>query len=142
MKKWSAIMSIVGTIFVTQAHAKEASPPCKGSPRIVEACFTVHGRVDLAQGMGWIMWIVGTKRLLSVVGMAKFYPDGVDELPPEVTRLVLRGAPGDISVFGDYEVCPLSKDVPGQMRSVCINHASHLVGQTSAGVLIKPSATD
>jgi hypothetical protein len=30
-------------------------------------------------------------------------------------------------VFGDFEVCPLTKDRPGYMQFVCIEAASHLV---------------
>ena len=43
------------------------------------------------------MWPVGTKRLLNVVGMAQSYSNIVDKLPPVVAKLVLRGAPGDIT---------------------------------------------
>ncbi len=69
------------------------------------------------------MWPIGTKRLLNVVGMAQSYFDIVDKLPPVVAKLVLRGAPGDINVFGDYEVCCFSKDILGHMHPVCINQA-------------------
>jgi len=32
----------------------------------------------------------------------------------------------EYAVFGDYDVCPLQKDAPGEMRSVCIRKAENL----------------
>jgi hypothetical protein len=32
----------------------------------------------------------------------------------------------EYAVLGDFEVCPLQKDVPGARRNVCIKKAEHL----------------
>jgi hypothetical protein len=33
----------------------------------------------------------------------------------------------DHSVFGDYEVCPLTREIPGSMTMVCIQSARNLI---------------
>jgi len=45
---------------------------------------------------------------------------------PEIQTLLSRGEPGETVVYGDYEVCPLSKPHPGWMQFVCIESAAHL----------------
>ncbi len=32
----------------------------------------------------------------------------------------------DYFIFGDFEVCPLEKEIPGQMRNVCVKTARSL----------------
>jgi hypothetical protein len=46
---------------------------------------------------------------------------------PEIQTLLSRGEPGATVVYGDYDVCPLSRPHPGWMQFVCIESATHLV---------------
>ena len=84
-------------------------------------CTRVHGRLFAANGTPSLrIWPVGTKRLLGVHDDA-----APDALPPE-----LRGAhapsmaasadQGDRVVYGDFTVCPLTRDRPGHMRMVTV----------------------
>ena len=88
---------------------------CKSDPDIVEACFTIRGRLNVWNGSPSLrIWHVGTKRIL-----------GVDDDFPLRSELdaydLLNGA-----VWGNFEVCPFTKDRPGVMRMVCVESANHL----------------
>ena len=48
------------------------------------------------------------------------------EVPWIPANLELRVGPG-IDVFGDYEVCPISKEKTGEMQMVCVESVSRLV---------------
>jgi hypothetical protein len=42
-------------------------PKCKGNPKIIAACYTVHGRATFGPGTPALrIWPVGTKRMLGV----------------------------------------------------------------------------
>jgi len=76
----------------------------------------LHGRVNLSGDAGIVLWPVGTKRLMGVRGER--------DMPPSMYPIF-----NDLTavVFGDFEVCPFTKDRPGTMQFVCIETASHLV---------------
>ena len=60
---------------------------------------------------------MGTKRLLGV-------------LPPEQEILpsCLRGKLGfGTRIYGDYTVCPFTRERPGEMRMVCVEEARNLI---------------
>jgi hypothetical protein len=61
-----------------------------------------------------VLWPVGTHRLL-------WAARGTKKL-----EAMLRNHEDDSSIFGDFVVCPLTKDVPGEMRHVCIKEARNL----------------
>ena len=95
---------------------------CRASKIIVGPCFMVHGR--LLEGNGTPagrIWPIGTKRLFGVVD-----GDGHDEtgevLPPGIIPFDMLKGP----VFGNFEVCPLTRKRPGWMQMVCIKRASKL----------------
>ncbi len=107
------------------AVAEEAPPPCTGAAPVVDACFTVHGRLGVYNGIPIRIWVVGTHRMLGV----KDATGGGITVRPEIQTLLSQGEPGETVVYGDYEVCPLSKSHPGWMQFVCIESASHLVAR-------------
>ncbi len=107
------------------ALAEETAPPCKAAPTLVDACFAVHGRLGVYNGIPIRIWVVGTQRILGV----RDATGGDVTVRPEIQTLLSRGAPGETVVYGDYEVCPLSKPHPGWMQFVCIESASHLVAR-------------
>jgi len=59
---------------------------------------------------------LGTRRILGLHRDIHF---------PQNLQDVLGGR-WDVVVFGDFVVCPFTKDVPGQMQSVCVASAAHL----------------
>ena len=78
-------------------------------------CFSIHARYAVYTGNGMEeLWPVGTHRVFWVAS-------GSHEL-----NVLLGDNPDDFYVFGDFVVCPLSKNVPGEMRHVCIKQAKNL----------------
>jgi hypothetical protein len=78
-------------------------------------CFSIHARYAVYTGDGMeVLWPVGTHRLL----WASAGTDQLDEMMGD--RL------SDFYVFGDFVVCPQSKEVPGEMRHVCVKQMSNL----------------
>ena len=66
-------------------------------------CFTVHGRLNASNGVGYKVWPVGTKRYLGVTetGMPKWLSDTIDHR--------------HVMIFADFVVCPLTRSRPGVM---------------------------
>jgi hypothetical protein len=119
----AAIVSAVILAASAATIAQEAIVPCKGAPAIVGECFTVHGRLAVYNGIPIRIWVAGTRRMLGV----KDATGGGVTVRPEIQRLLSQGDPMEIAVFGDYDVCPLSKAHPGWMQFVCVESAAHLM---------------
>jgi hypothetical protein len=89
---------------------------CKTDPDIIDACFTVHGRLSAWNGSPTMrIWRAGTKRILG--------DHGDWPLPEELAEHM----GWDVEAWGDFEVCPFTREQPGVMRMVCIESASHVV---------------
>jgi hypothetical protein len=127
----SVVCVLVSGISVLVAPGATSQPvpklkPCKGNPSLVGACYTVHGRFRFHDGApSSRVWIVGTHRMLGVDETTNVEKDRA-EVPWIPANLESRVGPG-IDVFGDYEVCPLSKEKAGEMQFVCVESAAHLV---------------
>jgi hypothetical protein len=105
------------------AFAADGPSACASSPKLVGACFTVHGRLSLWNGSpAFRIWPIGTKRMLGVNG-ADDDPDAASPIPDAVARL---RATDFTQVYGDYRVCPFSRSKSGHMQFVCIDSASNL----------------
>jgi hypothetical protein len=111
------------------ALAEESSPPCEDAPTVVGACFSVHGRLGVYNGIPIRIWVVGTRRMLGVKDAA----GGGVTVRPEIQRLLSLSEPGETVVYGDYKVCPLSKAHAGWMQFVCVEGATHLMARDRAG---------
>jgi hypothetical protein len=113
-------------IAVTTASLAQ-SDSCRSSPLLVGQCFTVHGRLSIANGSpGVRIWRVGTKRMLGVMDGQGHPLFDLTYLPPEIRKLI----PADVdrtAIYGDYTVCPFTRERAGWMPSVCIADATHLV---------------
>jgi len=108
-------------LFLLPAFA--AQPKCKGNPKIVGACYSVHARLNLgADTVRLRLWPVGTKRILGVTG-GPIMDDADDPIYPQN----LRFTPDVEAIYGDFEVCPFTQEKAGAMRLVCIQSASHIV---------------
>jgi hypothetical protein len=95
----------------------EPTRTCKTNPNLVAACFRVHGRLGWYNGApSGRIWIIGTKRMLGLHD---------DWIPANMES---RSGPDfDREVFGDFDVCPFTKETAGEMQMVCIESASHIV---------------
>jgi hypothetical protein len=90
---------------------------CRGDRDVVGPCFTVHGRIRIRAGAPSVsIWVVGTRHHLGVSESHRCsLPTGLER------RLTL-----DVSVFGDFTVCPYTREHPGKMQLVCILGARNL----------------
>jgi hypothetical protein len=107
-------------LLVGPAFAK--SPSCKGNPKVVSACYVVHGRATFGNGTPTLrIWPVGTKRMLGVTA-GPIADDADDPIVPKNF-----GIPnGAEAVYGDFEVCPFTLERKGHMKMVCVESASNL----------------
>jgi hypothetical protein len=104
-------------------RAQQGTDPkagCRRNPQVVDKCRTIHGRVFVANGTPSMrIWIVGTKRILGVLPSEK-------EIVPD---LIKQHVSFETRVYGDFEVCPFTREKAGEMQDVCIESASSLVGE-------------
>ncbi len=121
----AAVVSAVLLVASATAVGQVPTVPCKGAPKVVGECFSVRGRLSVHNGIPIRIWIVGTRRMLGV----KDATGGGVTVRPEIQRLLSRGDPMETVVFGDYDVCPLSKQHPGWMQFVCVESTAHLVAR-------------
>lgn len=113
-------LALLAVLFTMSLHGQQV-PSCKGNAHLVGQCFKVHGRVRIVNGAGMVIWRIGTDRILEVEDEEIIIPDGLSKAVSK---------PGDVygrDIFGDFEVCPLTKSKPGEMQMVCVESASHLV---------------
>jgi hypothetical protein len=100
-----------------------AAPECKGNPKVIGACYSVHGRLTRgADTVGLWLWPVGTKRMLGVTAGPRLN-DADDPIWPQN----LKFEHGDEAIYGDFEVCPFTPERKGEMQLVCIESTSHVV---------------
>ena len=113
----------MAAILASPVFAADCAPSCAASPKLVGACFTVHGRLALWNGApAFRIWPIGTKRMLGVNG-ADDNPEAASPIPDVVARLRKTDM---TQVDGDYRVCPFSVSKPGHMQFVCIDGATTL----------------
>jgi hypothetical protein len=97
-------------------------PKCKGNPKVIGACYTIHGRATFGPGTpASRIWPVGTKRMLGVTA-GPIADDADDPIAPENFAI-----PNDaVAIYGDFEVCPFTRERKGHMQMVCVESASHI----------------
>jgi hypothetical protein len=101
-----------------------ASLRCAASA--VEPCFTRHARLSSQNGVAFTLWLTGTTRMLAV-------DNGMDGVPEVAKPFLEMTSPDHSYLFGDFTVCPLERDRPGHMRSVCVSAAAKLAVQPLDG---------
>jgi hypothetical protein len=109
---------VVALAMPTRADKKRV---CKANREVIGECFRLHGRLAGYNGNPtYRIWRIGTKRLLGVHDDEKVGP----LMPEWLQRKV------DFErfwVYGDFEVCPLTKEEPEEMQIVCVESASNIV---------------
>lgn len=107
-----------------------AANECKHNPKLVGACFVVHGNLHVSNGTPDLrIRKIGTRRILGIVDITG-EPEGESEAPANAPLNVMKklSAFGTFTnVYGDYEVCPLTREQPGVMQMVCIESGSQMV---------------
>ena len=97
-----------------------AQHPWTCSTPPVEPCAKRHGRLSSQNGIALKLWLIGTKRVVAL-------NNDFDSLPSETRKYLYLTSEDHSYIFGDFVVCPLEPDTPGQMRRVCITGAEKLV---------------
>ena len=101
-----------------QAHERRL---CKGNPNLVGQCFKIHGRIYIANGAPAIrIWRVGTSRILGVS------PPEDENIPADLDRTFKDNSPFT-KYYGDFEVCPFTREKPKAMQIVCVESATHIL---------------
>jgi hypothetical protein len=99
------------------AYSKTTRMPwqtCQGDPDLTAACFMVHGRLSAWNGTPtYRIWRLGSRRILGVSN---------DILPESVAAKM----DWDVEAYGDFLVCPLSRERRGSMQQVCVESAKNL----------------
>jgi len=118
-----ALLLITTVLGSSQAIPEAHS--CRQRPDVIGKCFSVHGRLSVYNGTPSIrLWPMGTKRLLGILD-----PNDVSNAPgPTILPLDIKNKlDWDKDVFGDFIVCPLTRQQSGRMQTVCIASGKNLV---------------
>ncbi|MBV9881915.1 MAG: hypothetical protein JO276_02805 [Sphingomonadaceae bacterium] len=109
------------------ADAAQTHSWCRSHPQRVGQCRDIHGRLSPYNGTPtYRIWILGTRRMLGVVGRSGH--DLGDEYPlPANLETAFGPRPFDLDIFGDFRVCPLTRARPGVMQSVYVVRGRHLL---------------
>ncbi|TMJ18816.1 MAG: hypothetical protein E6G92_03015 [Alphaproteobacteria bacterium] len=125
MRGW-IFLPALALLLAETAQAGAAIPPCRANPDRVGSCRTVHGRFFFANGTpSKRIWVVGTRRILGVSERPAAGGEGVEGLPANL-QAALPDQPFRTEVYGDFEVCPFTRERPGWMQIVCIARAARL----------------
>jgi hypothetical protein len=115
------ILAALGLSVALVSAAAAPQPPCKNSPKLVGACYAVHGRATYGNGTPALrIWPVGTKRMLGVTA-DKIADDTDDPIVPK--QLVFDPSK---KAFGNFEVCPFTPERSGVMQMVCVEAVKNL----------------
>jgi len=99
---------------------------CRSLPQRVGQCREVHGRLTAYNGTPTFrIWILGTHRLLGVVGRSGHDLENEANLPANVGAAFEQNAFGT-AVFADFRVCPVTRERRGVMQFVCVARAANL----------------
>src|SRR3954469_9262679 len=93
-----ALVSLAGML----SAANEQSAPSPTSWRCLapplEPCFTHRGRLSAQNGIAYMIWLVGTKRIVAVSDT---------EIPSTLGKYLDMTSPDHSDIYGDFEICPL-----------------------------------
>src|SRR5262245_3260995 len=105
---------LIVLLYCLSTHGEELQMACSPKNQAGD-CFDVHARLFMVEnGIIFRMWPVGTKRNYGIDN---------DALPPLIDKYL------DINtdIYGDFVVCPHTKERAAFLRWVCIKSAKHLV---------------
>jgi len=95
---------------------------CKDHPKVIGACFTVSGRLSVYNGAPTLrIWKIGTRRMLGV-SEQRFQEVGYVNVPEDIRSKVNF----DTDLFGNFLVCPFTRQRAGEMQLVCVESGKNL----------------
>ena len=121
----SLLFLMLGINTIGESRRLQPAPSCRTRSDVIGKCFNVHGRLSVYNGTPSIrLWPIGTKRLLGIID-----PNDVSNAPgPTVLPLEIKNKlDWDKDVLGNFFVCPLTRQQPGKMQTVCIESGKNLI---------------
>ena|SRR6266851_4785031 len=125
-----ALVFVASAIAGSPQDAKKRKVACKIAEN-AKTCYWTHGRLSIYNGYPTFrLWKIGTHRLLNIYsgpGAGPFDNLRPDEDELELPVNLMKHDFTKASVFGDFEVCPLSPEKEGRMQPACIESARNIV---------------
>lgn len=116
-----AILGLTLLVFAALPMQAGERRLCKGNPDLVGQCFKVRGRIYIANGAPAIrIWRVGSNRILGV------HAPEDENVPVDLDQMIKANSPFT-RFYGDFEVCPFTREEPKVMQMVCVESATHLL---------------
>ena len=116
-------LCITGIIAGATSAAAPEEKSCRQHPQVIGKCFTIRGRLSVYNGAPALrLWKVGTRRVLGI-SEQRFALKGYRNVPENIERQLNQ----DVSLLGDFLVCPFTQARPAEMQLVCIETGKHLV---------------
>ena len=104
------------------AAIKSEEKSCRQHPQLTGKCFTVQGRLSVYNGAPAMrIWKVGTKRMLGI-SEQRFAVEGYRNVPETIQNQLNQ----DVEIFGDFLVCPFTRQKAGEMQMVCVEEGKNL----------------
>jgi hypothetical protein len=116
------LLLVFSSTILGQDASKSSLKPCRAQPSLIGKCFNVNGRLSLYNGAPTIrLWRVGTKRMLGV--SASYSTAGYSSIPAEIEDRL----DWETEVWGDFLVCPFTRQKPKEMQMICIESVKNVV---------------
>jgi len=116
-------LCITGIIADAPSAAAPEEKSCRQHPQVRGKCFTIRGRLSVYNGAPALrLWKVGTRRVLGISDQ-RFALKGYRNVPENIEQQLNQ----DVSLLGDFLVCPFTQARPAEMQLVCIETGKHLV---------------
>ncbi len=116
------VIILLVILLISNSNVEARDDPCVSDERVVGICFDIHARLRLNANMRLYLWPIGTNRLLAVS-----YMSDVPEADPVLPSNLVDVMNSDKEVFGDFRVCPFTKEDPGKIQIICVESAENLV---------------
>ena len=118
-----SIILVAGSVWPVELPAPETQDKsCRQHPQLVGKCFTVQGRLSVYNGAPAMrIWKVGTKRMLGV-SEQRFAVEGYRNVPETIRNQINQ----DVEIFGDFLVCPFTRQKAREMQMVCVEEGKNM----------------
>ena len=129
---WKCALTLLALALASKHSSAEKRIIICKTPALAHSCFSLHGRLRYGNGTPALrLWQIGTTHnfgILSGLNAEKLNPLDNDHprLPENIDRLYIDQNPFQVTIYADFEVCPLEPHIPGHMQAACIESATHI----------------
>src|SRR5262245_24065409 len=117
------LMLVIATVIaLASQQTATGNKSCSHHPKLIGPCVKVRGRLSVYNGAPALrIWKIGTRRMLGI-SEQRFAEPGYTNLPDDIRAKV----DSDIELFGDFVVCPFTRQRAGEMQLVCVESGTNL----------------